>query len=546
MPTAITMDIEIVVQNSLIPSRMLADSVPDHPPQPKISNKLIIDETFQQRIKQFEIAKKGYLSKLHIFESEHNLSFKLKLFSEFVKLDLPELNTPALCLEEIFKTLSKQQQIRLRQVSLEIALLTQNHEKEGVDLLFECLEQGNVDLLGIYEKTFKSVFIMLSREQVESFILKQNVSALQFLLKNSEFNLNHYVIQMGGDQLLSPLCAAFELKNLDIFKMFLKNKASCLALYKDLPLAHTLLELDSKDCFHQAFFEYFLDLRGKNTINLYKTLASCILKKIKDQTLDESLKPPLRITYRKYIEILKGLESSTASKSTLAVSDFFDSSAFPEIGKLTWEEKKHLREFQLKLNELTAFASKHKTMHLGKIIDELIKEAQRIFRAGSEDSIKSINKDKIILRAQKGTECCTKMLRMLELSSKHRVTQNEIKELKALDLFFSDGDDSKDKLAKIAKKLDEIKTVAKQYKTLNSLRGQSFNRELRLIYEELSLPNLWLKRNLSSLDNIHQKFKKLLQFEIGLQETAFSQRFYNRFTSSFDNFLKNMLFQCQD
>ncbi len=554
MPIAITMDSEIVVSHPVTSSSILFESVHGHPTQAKSSNKKIIQQKFQCLIEKFEPAKQSYLSKLHDFESEQDLSSKLRLFSNFVEHDLPELNGLHLCLDQIFENLSKTQQIRLSQVSLELALLTQNHEKKGVDLIFKCFEQEDEHLLEICEKTFKTFIMMLSREQIAQIVLKQNLSALQYLLKIAEFNLNHYVIHMGPDQLLSPLCLAFELQNLDMFKMFLKNKASCLSLYKDLPLAHALLELDSTHPFQLAFYEYSLDMMDKNKINLYKTLASSVLRKSKD-TLDVTLKSYLKDTFRKYCDTFRGLNSLTVGKSTMAVSDFFHASAIPEMGRLTWAEKGPLRELQQKLDELTAFTSKIKRTDLRQIIDLHKREAQKIIGSGTD---KSLNKDEIILKAKKETECCAKALRLLQLTMKQRPTQNEKKELKAIDLFFSGGENTRgghikhksDNLALIEQKLVEIRKVATQYRELVSLRGEILNSEIELIYEDLSKPHCWQDQNiteaLSVLDDVFQFFYKRLKIEMEARERVFSQKFYHVLPSCFENFLKNMFFQCQD
>ena len=250
----------------------------------------------------FEEAYNTYATQWAAFEACTTLSEKIELFDRIEKAErLATLSATALVLElNLTNPRLPNEHTLLSRAVLDVNLYQQAYEKAGISLLLNCLSLP--ELLARHEKTLGKFALLLSSTVLEESVRRQDISAVTFLLKHSTFKINHLFVKKKGKSPLSLLCAAYHYKNIALFELLLENKASCMALYEDMPLAHTLLQLSVSDAFHKALLRGYQPVLDANP-RFYLALCTAVSGKLRDTQLTQEQKSILDHALIKYNQI---------------------------------------------------------------------------------------------------------------------------------------------------------------------------------------------------------------------------------------------------
>lgn len=386
-------------------------------------------------VESFRHAQDKYLAAWHVFNTCSSLSEKLKLFNQLGHHDLRELNSHALGLLDRLESASKKEEKELVcKVDLEVGVLQESYTITGVNLLLQCLQPAETRWLEQYSGMFKNFVTMLTREQVESTILEQNLPALTFLLNHSAFNLNHYLVKIEKDQLLSPLCAAYKFKNVPMFKLFLNHKASCMASYIDLPLAHTLLQLEANDPFQLCFLKDYAPVIDGNP-RFYKTLARAVSSKLKDEALDQTQKVELDSSLKHYLRICQSNQegfklSPSLRNSVVAIRGEFNPETIRNLRTLSNGEKELFKQLEDESRALCQLMRRqHRQGQLMSTIQKEYKKAEGMIKNGLGSLIRELSKEDIIQVIARQLTLIKACRDILNLSSRCSLNVNERKQL---------------------------------------------------------------------------------------------------------------------
>ncbi len=164
-------------------------------------------------------------------------------------------------------------------------------KNKGTLLLTLCLlsTKERLQTFGTHLTDYAS---FVSSDCVDSALRKGNVDALFYLIKHGSVAINRHQVTFAGEKtMLSLVCGAYRLGQLECFAGLIKHNANVFVLYEDeLPLAHTLFNLPVSNPYRQAFIEhspYFPDKTSQ--------FFSIIMPMLQDKLLfDSKLTPKQR------------------------------------------------------------------------------------------------------------------------------------------------------------------------------------------------------------------------------------------------------------
>ena len=385
-------------------------------------------QLFSQNSRDFEIAYQRYEAAWSSLESSQEvLSCQLKLFSEIVSRELLiDLNQKALILSLQIDPGEPSLQLLSRQANLDISLFQEKFNQYGVSLLLDCLKSK--ELLVKHTHVLKNFVEHLNHSHLEEVIRLKNIPAIEFLLKNGEFNLNNLRIKRRKSK-LSPLCDAYRLNNLELFEILLKYKASPMFLYEDMPLAHVLLQLQASDPFYKIFMVHYTKAMDGNP-RLYHFLCKAIECKLEKSQLSEEETQPLKeakVKYERFIaSYTEGIKLSSACKGDIfSISSHLNPRMLdnlrssPRVASL-FEEFSHKSQMLNELMRKQRISTKSKMFFEG-----LMKDASKMIEHGLGGCLNQLTEDDICASLRENIIDIDAYIDYLTLKTKTHLSSSE-------------------------------------------------------------------------------------------------------------------------
>ena len=254
-------------------------------------------------------------------------------------------------------------------------------QTKGTLLLTLCLLSTN-ERLRTFGRHLAYYAQFVSTDCVDSALRKGNVDALSYLVNHGVVEINRHQVNINSDKpMLSLICAAYQLGQLECFVELLKHNASVFALHDDeLPLAHTLFNLPIGNPYRQAWIDhspYFPD----KTSQFFSIITPIVQAKLLfDPHLTSEKRRELALSLELYEVIVQG-GSITASSKRIT------SQATQIAQRLDQTVLEKLRKSPEYVDRM------RKTMHLSSQLSQILKKQKQESRFKSQSSLffKNVN-----------------------------------------------------------------------------------------------------------------------------------------------------------